>query len=175
MNKKIMLLTALLFASNASFCMENDNATPAQAPTDSRPQAWDNIGYYQEATAEQRTGEETQAYSVPSAPPLSPKLSELAAASSEPTPGNSNANPRKRPTIFSIAQSLAYDKAPAPIKKMCDQAEEHPNVAVLTALTAGECCGTFCCPNLTRAFNLLALGWGARVMYSEFMTKEKEF
>jgi len=163
-----------LLASNSSFCMEDENATPAQAPADNSPQPWDDIGYYKNATSEQRTGKETQAYSAPSAPPLSPKLSALAAEESEPTPGHSQAQVRKRPTMLSIAQSLAYANAPIRVQKMCDQAEQHPEIAALTALTAGECCGACCCPNLLRAVNLLALGWFTRTLYGEFMGKEKE-
>jgi hypothetical protein len=175
MNKKIILITALLFMGNTSFCMDTEGEGNALFTPPSTPE--------QTALPD----------SAPSAPPLSPQLSALSdrtriddssttnnnnpTATPEPGPlsnPNKASGARKRINIFTIAQTAAYEIAPKPVQMMCDQVEEHPKIAVLAALTAGECCGVWCCPSLTRALNLLVLGWGSRVVYNEFMAKEKE-
>lgn len=175
MNKKTMLMTALLLASNTSFCMEREGE---EDPTLSTPPLSPKLIALQKAQAKAQEDQLIQKNrqlleelfpltNNQDAPPVTPEPAPLANP-------NKAAGARKRITLLSIVQSAAYDYAPKPIQRMCDQAEEHPNIAALTALTAGECCGMCCCPNLTNALNLIGLGWSARLVYGEFMTKEKE-
>lgn len=189
MNKRILVITALFFINNPTFCMEDaeeakalaqaqqariesnrkliDKLFPVTAQEESNlsPQLNELQQHIQTSSESDRQRIDNVASTINSTPQLPVP---------EPAPLTSTNTVRKRITVLTLAQKFAYEAAPKRIQQMCDQAEAHPYAATTLAFAASEACGCWCCPKFTDSFNLLALGWGLSTCYHNFMDKQKE-